>query len=36
MGKNKTLRTREAGVLVEQVCYRRIKRTDDSRVRAVK
>lgn len=36
MAKNKTLRTREAGALVEQVCYRRIQRTDDERVRAVK
>ena len=36
MGKNKTLRTREAGALVEQVCYRRAERNDDSRARAVK
>lgn len=36
MAKNKTLRTREAGALVEQVCYRRIQRTDDARVRSIK
>lgn len=36
MAKNKTLRTREAGALVEQACYRRIQRTDDARVRSIK
>ncbi len=36
MSKNKTLRTREAGALVEQVCYQRIERSDDPRVRAEK
>lgn len=36
MAKNKTLRTREAGALVEQVCYRRIQRTDDDRARSIK
>lgn len=36
MARNKTLRTREAGALVEQVCYKRIQRTDDKRVRGDK
>lgn len=36
MAKNKTLRTREAGMLIEQVCYRRVQRTDDAHARAVK
>lgn len=36
MGRNKTLRTREAGVLVEQVLYSRAQRSDDSRVRSIK
>ena len=36
MAKNKTLRTREAGALVEQVCYKRAQRTDDAKTRAEK
>lgn len=36
MSKNKTLRTRDAGAIVEQVCYNRIERSDDSKVRAEK
>lgn len=36
MGKTKTLRTREAGALVEQVCYKRIQAGDNAQVRAKK
>lgn len=36
MAKNKTLRTRDAGALVEQVCYQRVQRTDDDQVRSIK
>lgn len=36
MVKNKTLRTRDAGALVEQVYYQRVQRTDDEQVRSIK
>lgn len=36
MAKNKTLRTREAGVIVEQVCYQRISSTDSQKARGIK
>lgn len=36
MARNKTLRTLDAGALVEQVCYTRIHRSDDENVRSIK
>lgn len=36
MARNKTLRTRDAGMIVEQVCYQRASRSDSPKARAAK